>query len=205
MSPINLNASIDADWLSRPSTEVAPDLIGCKLVRRFPDGQVYRGTIVETEAYAPGDPACHGYRRRTPRNHVMFGPPGGCYVYFIYGVYHCLNIVTDRDTVPSAVLIRAVELDHIPPWVDEKQRKQPHRIAAGPGKLCRTLKIDLTLNGSLIEETSPLDLEPRTDAFQQRLDAGMTTMVQTTRIGLTQGVDLPWRWYVDDCRAVSKK
>lgn len=196
---------INAAWLARPSTEVAPDLIGCTLVRRFADGQLYRGLIVETEAYAPDDPACHAYRRRTARNEVMFGPPGLCYVYLIYGIYHCINVVTDLDTVPSAVLIRALVLDKMPPEIDEKQRQKPHRVAAGPGKLCRALNIDRTLNGTPLQTDQPLWLEPRTAAFQQAMTEGSQTLVQTTRIGLTQGADLPWRWYAADCPAVSKK
>ncbi|NEQ46156.1 MAG: DNA-3-methyladenine glycosylase [Leptolyngbya sp. SIOISBB] len=196
---------IPASWLGRPSPDVAPDLIGCTLVRQFPDGSQYRGLIVETEAYAPDDPACHAYRRRTARNEVMFASPGSCYVYLIYGMYHCINVVTDLDTVPSAVLIRALELDTLPPWLDEKQRRQPHRVAAGPGKLCRALKIDRTLNGITFISKAPLWLEPRSPQFEQLITTGQHQLVQTTRIGLTQGADIPWRWYLADCPAVSKK
>ncbi|MDB9526731.1 DNA-3-methyladenine glycosylase [Oscillatoria sp. CS-180] len=205
MTSTDAHSFLDTAWLGRPSTEVAPDLIGCTLVRQFPDRTLYRGTIVETEAYAPDDPACHAYRRRTARNEVMFGPPGACYVYLIYGMYHCINVVTDLDTVPSAVLIRALDLESIPPWVDEKQRKKRDRVAAGPGKLCRALKIDRTLNGIQLEPGQPLWLEPRSASTQQAIAKGTLKMVQTTRIGLTQGADLPWRWYVKGCSAVSKK
>lgn len=196
---------IDAAWLNRKATAIAPELIGCTLVRQFPDGTQYRGLIVETEAYEPGDPACHAYRRRTKRNAVMFGPPGACYVYLIYGMYHCINVVTDAEDVPCAVLIRALQMHTIPPWIDDKQRQKPQKIAAGPGKLCRVLKIDLSLNGTFLKPDQPLWLEPRDDDCQQALDSGKTRMVQTTRIGLTQGTELPWRWYVADCSAVSKK
>ena len=105
---------VDSSWLARSSPNVAPDLLGCTLVRRFPNGEIVRGAIVETEAYAPGDPACHAYLRRTPRNEAMFGPPGTVYIYLIYGMYHCLNIVTDLEGVGSAVLIRALQLDSVP-------------------------------------------------------------------------------------------
>jgi len=197
--------AIAADWLNRPATQVAPDLIGCALVRQLADGTCYRGRIVETEAYEPDDPACHAYRRRTARNEVMFGPPGMTYVYLIYGMYHCLNVVTDADTVPSAVLIRALQLETLPPWIEAKQRTKPHRVAAGPGKLCRALQIERSLNGTRLAVGQPLWLEPRTAEFQQAIADGSQTMVQTTRIGLTQGADLPWRWYVEKCAAVSKK
>ena len=203
--PSTHSHSISAPWLSRPSTEVAPDLVGCTLVRRLPNGAEYRGLIVETEAYAPNDPACHAYRRRTARNEVMFGPAGACYVYLIYGIYHCLNVVTDQDSVPSAVLIRALDLRDMPDWLDAKQTQKPHRIAAGPGKLCRALKIDLSLNGSVLQPAAPLALEPRTTTFQRQLEVGQTDLVQTTRIGLSQGVEYPWRWYLQGCPAVSKK
>jgi DNA-3-methyladenine glycosylase len=184
---------------------VAPDLIGCTLVRRWPDGTCYRGLIVETEAYAPDDPACHAYRHRTARNEVMFGPAGACYVYLIYGIYHCLNIVTDRNEVPSAVLIRALQLESIPPWIETSPKAKPHRIAAGPGKLCQALQIDLTHNGTWLDPKQPLWLEARTADFQTRLQQGRVSLVQTTRIGLTQGVDYPWRWYLADCPAVSQR
>lgn len=111
--------------------------------------------IVETEAYAPGDPACHGYRRRTNRNGVMFGPAGHSYVYLIYGMYHCLNIVTDGENVASAVLIRALELTQPPLGVNSPQNQPRHRWAAGPGKLCRLFEIDLSLNG---DRSSPVNL-----------------------------------------------
>ncbi len=190
-------------WLARSAVAVAPDLVGCWLVRQRPDGTQYRGMIVETEAYTAGDPACHAYRRQTPRNAVMFGPPGWSYVYLIYGVYHCLNVVTDVAGVPSAVLIRALQLETLPPWIGPVQEKRD-RVAAGPGKLCRALQIDLTHTARPFAVGQELWLEGRSPQFQQQLDAGEITLVQTTRIGLTQGVELPWRWYLANCAAVSK-
>lgn len=195
---------IDAAWFSRPAVQVAPDLIGCMLVRQLPDRSQVRGLIVETEAYEPNDPACHAYRRQTTRNAVMFGPAGMSYVYLIYGMYHCLNIVTDRSGIPSAVLIRALQLETIPPGVEPQQLLKPHRIAAGPGKLCRALQIDLTLTALPLQPNQPLWLEHRHSDLQHQLDAGQLSLTQTTRIGLTQGVDLPWRWYLANHPAVSK-
>ena len=197
---MNLHISaqiVEPNWLARPSTEVAPDLIGCTLVRQLPDGTRLRGMIVETEAYGPNDPACHAYRSRTERNLVMFGPAGRTYVYLIYGIYYCLNIVTDLDEVPSAVLIRALQLDAVPSWVTLREPLKPYRIAAGPGKLCRVLQIDRSLNGQVLELGEPLWLEHCHPQFQPDL-------IQTTRIGLTKGADLPWRWYLNNCLAVSK-
>jgi DNA-3-methyladenine glycosylase len=196
---------IDATWLERAATQVAPDLIGCTLVRQMPDGIVLRGLIVETEAYEADDPAMHAYRGRTTRNQVMFGPAGRAYVYKIYGIYHCLNIVTDQNEVPSAVLIRALRLETIPTWIDLQQESKPDRIAAGPGKLCRAFKIDLTLNATPLQLGQALWLEHRHSQFQQQLEQGHIALTQTTRIGLTKGLDLPWRWYLSKCPAVSKK
>lgn len=191
-------------WLSRPSPNVAPALLGCTLIRQLPNGQTVRGMIVETEAYAPGDPACHAYRRRTARNAVMFGPSGFSYVYLIYGMYHCLNVVTDADGVPSAVLIRALQLETIPDWIEVSRPKLRDRVAAGPGKLCRALDIDLSLTATPFAPGQPLWLEHRSPEIQQRFDQQSLSTVQTTRIGITQGADIPWRWYIRDCRAVSK-
>ncbi len=188
-------------WLSRPAEVVAPDLLGCNLVRKI-DGIEYRGIIVETEAYAPGDPACHAYKKRSDRNAAMFGKAGLVYVYLIYGIYHCINLVTDRDGVPSAVLIRALALDKIPPWIDcsiKKNIKNSDRLGAGPGKLCRTLKIDRTLNG--------MELIPQSDLWLEidglKIDKNSVEIVQTTRIGISKGVDIPWRWYIANHPAVS--
>lgn len=195
---------VESSWLTRPSTEVAPDLVGCTLVRQTLDGQVVRGLIVETEAYAPGDPACHAYRQRTSRNWVMFGPAGVTYIYLIYGLYYCLNIVTDSDGIASAVLIRAVELESVPAWIDRRKEPRAHRVAAGPGKLCRALQIDSSLSGQVLQAEKSLWLEHRTSQFQTELDRQIKNLVQTTRIGLTRGTDLPRRWYLDHCQAVSK-
>lgn len=197
------NQIVEPDVLARPSTEVAIDLLGCSLVRQLPDGQILRGTIVETEAYAPGDPAFHAYRRLTPRNQVLFGLAGRTYIYLIYGMYHCFNIVTDREGVPSAVLIRALQFESLPAGIDIAGKKL-HTVAAGPGKLCRVLQIDRSLNGTILQPGEPLWLEHRRPEFQQQLDAQALTIVQTTRIGLSQGIDLPWRWYLHPCPAVSR-
>ncbi len=186
---------MDFSWLARPAHVVAPELLGHTLVRQI--GQIeYRGLIVETEAYGPGDPACHAYVRKTERNSAIFGTPGLIYVYLIYGTYHCVNIVTEAEGVGSAVLLRALQLDQIPEWVSLKEKS--HRVGAGPGKLCRALQIDRSLNGSFLEPSSQLWLESRSPDFN-------FTTVQTTRIGITKGVDIPWRWYIKDHPAVSKK
>ena len=178
-------------------------------MRQLDNGDRLRGRIVETEAYAPDDPACHAYRKRTERNGAMFAPGGHSYVYLIYGIYHCFNVVTDREGVGSAVLIRAVDLaPH--PQLERLMAKGPRksslsRLAAGPGKLCRAMNIDRSLNDRPLEPASGLWIEalsPELETTGQ--EPSPEAIVQTTRIGLSQGQDYPWRWYLKQSVAVSK-
>lgn len=204
---------IPTEWFDRSAVSVAPDLIGCTLVRQLPDGTQLRGLIVETEAYQEGDPACHAYRKQTKRNQIMFGAPGYVYVYLIYGIYHCVNIVTDRSGAPSAVLIRALELEEQTlNSILLKPKEKPIRAAAGPGKLCLAMQIDLSLYGTKLEQGQAMWVEHRSSLFdsgcandwQAKFDRTEIELIQTTRIGLTQGIELPWRWYLKGCQAVSK-
>lgn len=195
---------VESFWLARPSTSVAPDLLGCWLVRQFPDGETIRGMIVETEAYGPGDPACHAYSQRTSRNQAMFGPAGMSYVYLIYGMYHCFNVVTDAEGVASGVLIRALQLDAVPKEFSDVSEKKRSRLASGPGKLCKILEIDRTLNALPLGVGGMLRLEHRSSEFQLAIDSSTINIVQTTRIGISQGIDLPWRWYLGNYPALSK-
>jgi DNA-3-methyladenine glycosylase len=119
-------------YFNRPTLTVAKSLIGKYLVRVV-DDRILAGKIVEVEAYVGSqDRACHASKGRTQRTEVMFGLAGVAYVYLIYGMYHCLNVVTEREEFPSAVLIRAIELDG--------------KLIDGPGRLCRALQIDRCLN-----------------------------------------------------------
>jgi DNA-3-methyladenine glycosylase len=209
MTQINFIANtelvIPTEWFNRSAVDIAPELIGGTLVRQLPDGTQLRGLIVETEAYQEGDPACHAYRKQTKRNQIMFGAPGFVYVYLIYGIYHCVNIVTDRIGVPSAVLIRALELEEQTlNRILLKPKEKPIRAAAGPGKLCLAMQIDLDLYGTKLEFGQAMWIEHRSIDWQAKLDRGSLELTQTTRIGLTQGIDLPWRWYLQGCQAVSK-
>jgi DNA-3-methyladenine glycosylase len=197
---------IDSEWFNRTAITIAPDLIGCTLVRQLSNGQQLRGIIVETEAYQAGDPACHAYRKQTKRNQIMFGDPGYVYVYLIYGIYHCVNVVTDREGIASAVLIRALEIDpESLNMIAISPQEKLARVAAGPGKLCRAMEVDLSLYGTKLEQGQALWIEQRSSDFQAMLDIDPLKLVQTTRIGLTQGGELPWRWYLKDCPAVSKR
>ena len=131
------------------------------------------GRIVEVEAYrGPEDLAAHSARGRTARNAVMFGPPGHLYVYLIYGLHHCLNVVAGPDTKPEAVLIRALTLDE---GLDLARRRRGidvpnRRLASGPGNVGRALGVDRTLNGIDLLD-GPVRVEPR-DAAAPRVSRG---------------------------------
>jgi DNA-3-methyladenine glycosylase len=126
------------DFYAQPAREVAVQLLGARLVRRLGPRRHAVGRVVETEAYVgPHDLACHASHGRTARTEVMFGPPGRAYVYFVYGMHHCLNVVTDPAGYPSAVLLRAIE-----------PIKRIEGSGSGPGRLCRALGIDRSLNGA---------------------------------------------------------
>ena len=132
MVPSKSGTILSQSYFSRPTLTVARSLVGKYLIRCI-DGREIAGKIVEVEAYVgPEDKACHASKGRTQRTEVMFGPAGVAYVYLIYGMYHCLNVVTEREEFPSAVLIRAIELDG--------------ELIDGPGRLCRALQIDRCLN-----------------------------------------------------------
>lgn len=137
---------LPASFYRRPAVDVARDLLGRVLCRALDDGTVLRGRLVEVEAYiGPEDRASHAFRGRTHRNRWMFEDGGLAYVYLVYGMHHCLNIVTGTAGHPSAVLLRASE----PPAGDS---------ASGPGRLCRAFQVDLALDGSSFLD-GPLWLE----------------------------------------------
>jgi DNA-3-methyladenine glycosylase len=182
---------LDRSFYDRPTLKVASDLIGKVLVRRL-DGRNLAGRIVETEAYiGPLDLASHASKGRTPRTSVMFGPPGVSYVYMIYGVYFCLNAVTEAEGNPAAVLIRAVEpLENI--RVMRTLRYNPERdtnIASGPGKLCMAMSIDKSLNA--------VDLASRKLWIEDR-SLKVDAIETSPRIGVDYAgeyKDKPWRFH----------
>ena len=190
MAQYLLNEPVPQAFFARPAEVVAPELIGCLLLKRQADGELLSGVIVETEAYCQSEPACHGYRRRTPSNETLFGPPGNWYVYLTYGIHHCVNVVTDRDNWANGVLLRAVALPAGPP-----------RLAAGPALLARCFGIDRSHNGLPANQESGLWLAERSP------ELGIITpdnLVQTARIGISQGKELAWRWYLSGNKSVSR-
>jgi DNA-3-methyladenine glycosylase len=155
-------AALAAAWFDRPAATLALDLLGSRLVHDAPEGSV-GGRIVEVEAYrGPEDLAAHSARGHTPRNAVMFGPPGHLYVYLIYGLHHCLNVVAGPGHKPEAVLIRALAIDE---GIElARNRRGSHvadrRLASGPGNVGQALGVDRGLNGVDLL-AGPVRVEPR--------------------------------------------
>ncbi len=180
---------ITRDFYARDTLTVARELIGMHLVHAQ-GGTRRAGRIVETEAYqGPEDLAAHSSRGRTPRTEVMFGPPGYAYVYFIYGFWHCLNVVTAAQGVPHAVLLRALE-----PVTGIEQRTW------GPGLLCRAMRIDRALNGAdLCADVLWLERPSTAKRRPPRI-------ARAPRIGVDYAGEWarrPWRFYDRDSRYVS--
>lgn len=149
----------DRGFFGRPAVEVAQALLGCVLVREI-DGHCLRGRIVETEAYiGPDDTASHAHRGRTPRNQVMFGPPGYGYIYLVYGLHSMFNVVTDSPEFPAAVLVRAIEPQAGLELMRRRRGRPDRELTNGPGKLCQALAIDTSLNGIDLTEGRGLWLE----------------------------------------------
>jgi DNA-3-methyladenine glycosylase len=214
--------SFNLNVLEKPANQAARTLLGYRIIRMI-DGAVLSARIVETEAYDQTDAASHSYRGRTPRTDVMFGPAAHLYVYFTYGMHYCCNIVTGKEGEGSAVLIRAVE----PLWDDmdgtsrrilsenRGQSAQGRNIPAGqylsdtvkisalasltngPAKFCQAFDIDRKMNGHDLRQ-EPLVLElPRERVKPDEI-------VQTTRIGIREAREKPWRFYIRDNPYVSK-
>lgn len=179
-------------FFNRDTVQVARELLGTVLVHLLQDGTRLSGRITETEAYVPGDAASHGYRGRTQRNAPMFMQAGNAYVYFIYGIHYCFNVVTEGEGVPAAVLIRAVQpIDGINVMRQNRMRRYNLRFSKnlglsnltnGPGKLCQAFAIDRSANGvDLCDAGSRLFVElGRSDQSGQsgRIEA-------TPRIGIS--------------------
>ena len=195
-----MSVPLPAAFYSQPTVVVARGLLGRTLAHDSPEG-LTAGRIVETEAYlATGDPGCHAARGRTERNSPMFEAPGTIYVYLIYGMHWCMNLVTAPEGVPEAVLIRALE----PLAGLELMRRRRGRegdtkeLASGPAKLTQALGVTGAHNRGDIT-SDPLFVTEDCDASPE--------IVTTTRIGLAEGSggDLPLRFCIADCPWVSRK
>ena len=171
---------------------VAVDLLGCTLVHETAKG-VTSGMIVETEAYRPEDPACHAYKGLTMRNRTIFGRPGLAYVYLSYGVHKLLNAVCEEEGVGSAVLIRALR-PHQGLEIMSRRRNRSTHLCDGPGRLTQALGIEIEQDGSDLTD-GPL--------YILWGDAPEGRIVSTTRIGISRGTELPWRFLIEGEKSVS--
>ncbi len=180
------------DLLAGPVLEVAPRLLGAVL--RLGDVAC---RLTEVEAYdGAGDPGSHAYRGRTPRNEVMFGPPGRLYVYFTYGMHWCCNVVCGPEGTASAVLLRAGEITggHDVARARRTTARSDRELARGPARLCQALGIDSTLNGHDLR-LPPLTLTPARSPAPD--------VATGPRVGLRPAADRPWRFWLPDEPTVS--
>jgi DNA-3-methyladenine glycosylase len=186
----HLGKPLKRAFFARSVHEVAPDLIGATLLVNG-----VGGIIVELEAYHHTDPAAHSFRGPTPRNWVMFGPPGVAYVYRSYGIHWCVNFVCEKQASASAVLIRALQPTHgIPAMRRRRGLHNERSLCSGPGKLTEALGITDRHNG-LALDASPIALHARTST---------PDIVTGPRIGITKAVELPWRYGLKGSRFLSK-
>ena len=147
-----------------------------------------KGIIVETEAYSEEDEACHGFKKRTNSNKVLFGEPGNYYVYKSYGIHHCLNVVTDKNNFASGVLIRSIFINN-----------EDERVASGPGLLTKKFLICKKFNGLKSYDNLYLKILKRDIKLSKK------DILQTTRIGISKAKELKWRWYLKSSRSISKR
>ena len=189
-SGTRLGKRLPRSFFARSVHDVAPDLIGATLLV----GGV-GGMIVEVEAYHYTEPAAHSFNGPTPRNRVMFGPPGFAYVYRSYGIHWCVNFVCEDEGSASAILLRAVEPTRgVGVMRARRGMEEIHALCSGPGKLCEALGISIAHN-ALPLDVAPFALHGRT----------RTVDVATgTRIGITKAVDLPWRYGLAGSRFLSR-
>ena len=194
---------IPREFLGRPAQEVAPDLLGCVFEHETADGLV-AVALTEVEAYAGEvDPASHAYRGRTVRYAVMFGPAGHAYVYFTYGMHFCVNVVCMPPGTASAVLLRAGQVIAGEELARARRgpASTPRDLARGPARLCQALGIDRRLDGAdLSDEASPLRLRKAVATVRSEEKTAIHT---GPRVGVREGADVPWRFWLDGAATVS--
>lgn len=177
---------------------IAKNLLGYTLMHESEKGTI-AGIIVETEAYLQDDPACHAYRKKSVRNAPMFGEAGTIYVYQIYGMHFCVNISTNEKDIGEAVLIRALEPTVGIELMQENRKTDILKnLSSGPGKLVQALGIHKGMNNWHILDSDLKVISPTIQISDNEI-------ITTTRIGITQGADLPYRFYLKDNKFVSKK
>jgi DNA-3-methyladenine glycosylase len=192
MKPSKLKSS----FYNRPTLDVAVDLLGKLLI--YQSGRTrLGGRLVEVESYiGEDDPACHASVGKTPRNAIMYGPAGYLYVYFTYGNHFMLNIVTEKESFPAAILLRGLEpLFGVKQMMANRGVEKPTEIASGPGKLAKALGITTEQKGLDVAGSQFYLLDDKTPAGK---------VWCSPRIGLTDGKDKPWRFFIKDNPHVSK-
>ena len=182
---------------------IAKNLLGYTFIHESEKGKT-AGIIVETEAYLQDDPACHAYRKKSVRNAPMFGKAGTIYVYQIYGMHFCVNISTNQEDIGEAVLIRALEPTEGLDLMEERRLKsskltqmKPKDLCSGPGKLVQAMGINKHMNDWHILDSGLKIVPPKIQIADNEI-------ITTTRIGITQGADLPYRFYLKGNKFVSK-
>lgn len=189
---------LPTEFFARPTLEVARDLIGMLLVHEHPEGRLV-GRLVETEAYTQDDPAFHGWGivdretglvRPEGRGYDLFGRPGKAYVYFIYYRYWLMNVVTEREGVGGAVLLRAVEpLEGVRTmWSRRAGARRERDLTSGPGKLTQAFDVDKRFHNTPLTHPPLYLAEP--------FEPASLPVATSSRIGITRGVELPWRFFV---------
>ncbi len=189
------------DFYRRSTLTVARELLGQRLVRVV-DEQRLSGLIVEVEAYiGENDAACHAACGRTSRNEVMYGPPGHAYVYFIYGMHHCLNAVAEEEGFPAAVLIRAVEpLEGLEIMRHHRSAKPDSELTNGPAKLCQALAIGRSFNGVDLCTGEVLFIEESQVVAQGEIETSPRIGIKADELAR----NVPWRFYLQGNEFVSR-
>jgi DNA-3-methyladenine glycosylase len=190
------------DFFARDTLAVARELVGQRLVRVL-DGERLAGRIVEVEAYVgEDDQASHASCGPTRRNAPMYGPPGHAYVYFIYGMHHCFNVVAEREGCPAAVLIRALEPLQAVEVMRARRGGVPDlRLTSGPARLCHALGIDRRFDGAdLCAPDALLFLEEDAAVPDEAVATGPRIGVRGDEVAVV----IPWRFYVRDSQHVSR-
>jgi len=181
---------LPVSFYSRSTLKVLEDLIGKVLVRKSEEG-LTSGVIVEAEAYSgEDDPASYAFCGRTKRSEIMYGPPGRAFVHFTYGMHHMLNLVTEREEFPAAILIRAIEpREGISLMKKRRQTEELINLCSGPAKICQAFGIDRSHNGLLLfSSRSPVFIKEG-----ERREKRKEALIWTSRIGIQQGKERLWR------------
>ena len=193
---------LPVSFYSRSTLKVLEDLIGMVLVRKSKDG-LTSGAIIEAEAYSgEDDPASYAFCGRTKRSEIMYGPPGRAFVHFTYGMHHMLNLVTEKEEFPAAILIRALEpREGISLMKKRRQTEELINLCSGPAKICQAFGIDRSHNGvSLSSSRSPLFINDG-----ERKEKRKEELIWTSRIGIGEGKERLWRAHLKGSPFISAK